>query len=219
MSPLPDKIALVRRARQVHGLREAARVAWASVRHARTTRLFLFALSEPRPPADALAAAKHHRFAFATAAELEAMHQDPTLSIAPVDVERVLSNQARCLLQRDGDALVGYAWIWNSHLAYIEEGFYLNLPNDTRYNYKGFTAEAYRGHAFQAVRHVELLRRLRPEGTRRLFGYVSHLNSSSLQGVVKSGYRRVGELRIAHRLGRVHASLVTERDFWTTIPR
>lgn len=202
-----------------HGLLEATRLLWSGLRLAGTVRLFLFALSQPRPLPEAKEAARGHRFAFATERQLQQLCEQPGSGIEGMDVARVARGTARCLTQWDGERLVGYAWVWNSPIAFIEEGVHLNLPDDAIYNYKSYTAPEYRGFAFQALRHQVLLDRLAPEGKRRLFGFVHHLNSNSLRGVRKSGYQKVGELRITKRGERVHVSLVTDRDFWSDAAR
>src|SRR5207244_3125383 len=107
-------------------------------------------------------AAKSHQFVFASPQDLERLARTPAYGISPVDIERVTNDTARCLLQLDGEKLVGYAWIWNSRLAYIEDvengvhvdGVHINLPDDTVYNYKAYTNPDYRGFGYQALRHV-----------------------------------------------------------------
>ena len=89
----------------------------------------------------------------------------------------------------------------------------------TLYNYKGYTAPAYRGDGYNALRHLHLLRLLKSEGVTRLFGFVDHLNTKSLHGVKKSGYVKVGELTISHKDGVVKANLSVGQDFWPGVPR
>jgi GNAT superfamily N-acetyltransferase len=208
-----------------HGLGEALRVGRDSVRHAGESRKILVVLSEPRPVPRAIEAASTHTFKFATAQELEALGRNPAYGIAPTDVERVSDGAARCLLQLDGDTLAGYAWIWNSRLAYVEDdrvagdGVHINLPDDTIYNFKAYTNPDYRGYGFQALRHLQLLKLTEDEGVRRLFGYVDHFNPDSLKGVRKSGYVPVGELRIRHRKGRARLVMDVEESFWTATLR
>lgn len=208
-----------------HGLREALRVGRDGVRYAGESRKILVVLSEPRPIPRAIEAASTHTFKFASAHELEELGHNPAYAISAADVERVSNGVARCLLQLDGDALAGYAWIWNSHLAYIEDdrmagdGVHINLPDDTIYNFKAYTNPDYRGYGFQALRHLQLLKLTEDEGVRRLFGYVDHFNPDSLKGVRKSGYVPVGELRIRHRNGRARMVMDVDESFWTSTLR
>ncbi len=210
-----------------HGLREALRVGRDGVRYAGESRKILVVLSEPRPIPRAIEAASTHTFKFASAQELQELGRNPAYAITAADVERVAGGVARCLLQLDGDKLAGYAWIWNSRLAYIEDvengvqvdGVHINLPDDTIYNYKAYTNPDYRGFGFQALRHLQLLKLTEDEGVRRLFGYVDHFNSDSLKGVAKSGYVPVGELRVRHRKGRASMVLDVEESFWTSTMR
>src|SRR5690606_34333921 len=134
-----------------HGLKEMLRVGRDGLLHSGEARKILVALSEPRPLPDAIKAAENHVFKFATPEDLERLSQNPAYSIAPIDIERVQKGVARCLLQLDGEKLVGYAWVWNSRLAYIEDGVHVNLPDDTIYNYKGYTNPEYRGYGYQAL--------------------------------------------------------------------
>lgn len=181
-----------------------------------TRRIYLYALSEPRPAPKAEAAAATHVTRFATPDELVAIHARGDATLSKNDLLAAQKGD-RCLLQLDGDALVGYAWIAGSPLVYVAEGFYIRLPDDTVYNYKAWTNPAYRGFGFQALRHLRLLEATAGEGVRRLFGYVDAVNLSSLQGVAKSGYERVGALWISRRNGRVRLSARVDAEFWPDI--
>ena len=216
---LSQRIQFLRETLRDHGFGEMLRAGWDGLRYSGQSRKFLFALYEPRSMPDAIEAAKNHTFKFATPDELRAFSSNPKYSIEAVDIERVASGFARCMLQLDGNNLVGYAWIWTHRLAYIEDGVHLNLPDDTIYNYKGYTNPDYRGFGFQALRHLNLLKLTEVEGVRRLFGFVDRFNSKSLKGVRKSGYVQVGELRIKHGGGRVRMVLDVDQDFWSSKPR
>lgn len=214
-----ERLRFLVEAYKQQGLREALRIGIDGLRYSGQSRKILFALSKPRPLPDAIKAAETHEFKFATPEDLTRLSQNPAYSIAPVDIQRVAKGIARCLLQLDGEKLVGYAWIWNSRLAYIDDGVHINLPDDTIYNYKGYTNPEYRGYGYQALRHLHLLRLTEPEGVKRLFGFVDHFNSKSLSGVRKSGYVPVGELRIRHKNGRATMVLDVQEDFWCVKPR
>ncbi|MCG7199484.1 hypothetical protein MD273_07085 [Marinobacter pelagius] len=203
---------------RLHGFAEMCSVAWSGFLHKGTKRLILVALSRPRPIPKALEASEGHDFHFATPEELRSLMKQPSFEIAPVDIERVEKDVARCLVQMDGDKLTGYAWVWVSKVAYIDDGVYLNLPRDAIYNYKAYTDPEYRGLGFQGLRHLHLLRLLEGEGIKRLFGFVDHLNTKSLHGVRKSGYEKVGELKIRHKDGEVSSHLVMAKDFWPGRP-
>ncbi len=195
------------------------RIMWSGFVNLGHTRVILFALSEPKPVPKAFEAAGNHILKFATPDDIQALMHNPDYEFADVDVERVKMG-GKCLLQMDGDTLVGYAWVWPNHLPYIVDGIHINLPDDTIYNYKSYTAPEYRGYGFQALRHLELLRQLKPNGIRRLFGFVDHLNSKSLRGVKKSGYIKVGELKIKHKAnGNVYVNMHIEQHFWSAKSR
>jgi GNAT superfamily N-acetyltransferase len=211
-----------------HGFREAARIGRDGVRYAGSSRKILVVLSEPKPIPRAIEAASTHTFKFASAQELEELRRTPAYQISAEDVQRVADDIARCLLQLDGDKLAGYAWIWNSRIAYLEDvdsngvhvdGVHINLPDDTIYNFKAYTNPDYRGYGFQAVRHRQLLKLTEDEGVRRLFGYVDHFNSNSIKGLTKSGYVPVGELRVRHKNGRATMVMDVEESFWTSTLR
>jgi GNAT superfamily N-acetyltransferase len=209
---------------RTHGLREVLRVVRDGLRYFGQSRKILVALSEPRPLPKAIKASETHEFKFATPEELLRIAENPAYVISPEDIEYVSRGVARCLLQMDGEHLAGYAWIWNSRLAYLEDieggvhvdGVHVNLPDDTIYNYKAYTNPDYRGYGYQALRHLQLLKMTEAEGVKRLFGYVDHFNSSSLKGVRKSGYVPVGELRVRHRGGRAKMILDVQEDFWSS---
>ncbi|MGI9611746.1 MAG: hypothetical protein ACR2QO_02465 [Acidimicrobiales bacterium] len=183
------------------------------------TRIILIALTEPVPIPRAIEASAGHDFRFADLDEIRELQKDEELQINDTNVEQVERGMTRCLLQMDGEELAGYTWVWTSKLAYITDGFYLNLPDDTVYNYKGYTPEAYRGFGFQAMRHHKVLELLAPEGVSRLFGYVDHLNYKSRRGQAKSGYVPVGDLVIDRTRGDVRMSLRVDEDLWPGVAR
>lgn len=200
---------------RLHGFREMFQTAWIGGIYKGSKRLMLVSLSNPKPIPKAIEAAKNHRFFFAGPEDLVQFRQNPEYQIADIDIERVKNNIARCLLQMDGDILAGYAWVWVSKLAYITDGFYINLPLSTVYNYKGYTNPKYRGLGFQGLRHLKLLEVLESEGVTSLFGFVDRLNTKSLHGVKKSGYEVIGELVIRHGKERVLTRLSLPEWFWS----
>jgi len=217
---ITDYLGIILEKQQNFGVKEALRIAWSGLLNLGARRLILYALSTPKAIPKAVEAAKNHTFKFASLEELMFFSQDPDNRIGQVDIDRVKNGHVQCLLQLDGEFLAGFAWVWRSKLAYISDGFHLNLPDDTIYNYKGFTHPKYRGYGFQAMRHVQLLSLLENEGITRLFGFVDHFNSRSLRGVKKSGYEKVGELKIRHKKnGKVKSNLTLDELFWAGVPR
>lgn len=219
LSGWAEIVERLRSTRRSHGWREAGRIAWSGFWHRGGTRLFLVALPQPRPLPAAVEAARGHTFRFANVDDLTRIRRDPAVDVSERDMAQVASGAIRCMLQLDGEQLVGFAWVWGSQLAYLADGFHINLPDDTAYNYKSYTAPAYRGKGFQALRHLEILRALEPEGKRRLFGFVDHLNSRSLRGVRKSGYLPVGEFTVRRRKGKIRMVVETVENFWADGPR
>ncbi len=215
---LGSKLENARKIVRVHGLRGllthiVRRLVW-SVRGGEACRIFLYELDTPRPRPDAIQAAASHTFRFATEEEIRALHADPAAEVMDQDLV-AFERGARCLLQYDGDTLVGYTWLNASPLIHIMWGLHFNLPDDTAYNYKGFTAPAYRGKGFQPLRHLKILEHIREGGQRRLFGYVDHLNLNSIRGVRKSGYRKVGVLRIVRKPSETRIKLKVSSDLWS----
>lgn len=202
---------------RMHGPPGVYRVARAHLAPGSRT-IFLFTLSNPLPLPRALAAASDHDFHFASTDEVIAIRDDHATMLSERDIEASRAGD-RCLLQMDGERLVGYTWIAKSHLVFLAEGYHINLPDDTVYNYKGFTSEDYRGHGFQALRHSKLLDTVKQDGITRLFGYVDCLNFDSLRGVSKSGYKRVGSATF-HRGSHIRSmTLNMQADIWCDLRR
>jgi hypothetical protein len=212
---LRENLQLLRMAHRQRGLRELLRTLGCGLRYRGTTRKILIALTTPRILPEATEAARTHTLRFATLEELRTLQQDPAARIAELDIERCDRGTARCMLQLDGARLVGYSWVWNTRPAQIDEGIYLHLPTHVRYVFKGLTASAYRGQAFQALRHLHTLKALRDEGVRCLFGFVDQYNFKSLHGVRKSGFEPVGQVILRRRNGRVRMSVDVEESFWS----
>ena len=215
---LKKDLEFLRDIKKAHGVREAIKYLYSGLRYKGRTRLILVALENPKPIAKAVNAAQSHHFRFATTEDLKKMMQFPEYEIADVDLYRVENDIAKCLLHIDGKTVTGYAWVWTSNLAYIDNGFYLNLPEDAIYNYKALTLPEYRGFGFQGLRHLKILELLRNEGKARLFGFVNHLNYKSLHGVRKSGYRPVGDLIFKTTKEVTSASLRLTNNFWAGKP-
>jgi hypothetical protein len=200
------------------GLPEMLRTAVRGVAYDGATRMILVALTQPRVLPDAAEAAKTHTLRFATVEDLTPLLEDKSADISPMDIERLRRGTARCMLQLDGPRLVGYSWVWNTRPAQIDDAIYLHLPKHTQYIFKGYTNPAYRGYAFQALRHLKSLELLRTEGVQHLFGFVDQYNFKSLHGVRKSGFVPVGSVVIRRRRGRVRMTIDVDQHFWSDDP-
>lgn len=217
MSSVSEKFSYIKEHYKSRGLNHVMKIVWRRVFSPEKSCRILVALSKPRPVEKAIEASKDHVFKFATADELRALQSDPGHVITDEYVEFVERGSAKCLLQMDGEKLTGYAWIWTHKLAYIDDGFHLNLPDDTIYNFKAYTAPEYRGYGYQALRHLKLLEMLKDEGVKRLFGFVEYRNLNSLKGVQKSGYEQVGMLTIEpnKKKRKVVMKVELEDTFWS----
>lgn len=216
---LNEQVAFAKELNGQFGPKETATYLWSRFVNRNRTKVILIALSEPKPIPKAVEASKDHVFRFATVEEVLELQKDPSMEINDDNIDQLRRGMTRCLLQLDGDVLAGYTWVWTSKLALIVDGYHINLPDDTVYNYKGYTPQAYRGFGFQAIRHLKVLELMADQGVTRLFGYVDHLNNKSLHGTAKSGYVRVGELIISHKGGAVTANLTVTEDFWPGVAR
>jgi hypothetical protein len=179
----------------------------------KSRRMFLFVLDKPRPSQASIKAAEGHTFRFATLEDLQTLQQEPAWDIQATDITAFEKGDL-CLLQLDGEKLVGYAWLAASPLVEIMWGFHFNMPDDTAYNYKGFTNPAYRGKGFQPLRHLKLLEHIKQDGQDRLFGFVDQFNLNSLKGVRKSGYKKIGVLRYLMKNGNVNFKLKVNESGW-----
>jgi ribosomal protein S18 acetylase RimI-like enzyme len=199
-----------------HGFGAAAQLTWATVdRRVRgAKRVLLFGLAQPLPMAEAEAAARCHVFRWATVEDLTVAQTDGTGLWLPQDLAAAERGD-RCLLQLDGGRLVGYTWVSCHPITFVTEGLHINLPDDTAYVYRAYTAPAYRGGGFQGLRTQELLRRVRPEGKQRLLCYVEDTNFESLKGVRKSGYQPIGEILFTREQGQVRVSLRLAQAYWS----
>ena len=197
------------------GFLHAAKISFRRIFFPSRCYKILFALDEPKPNENAVITSANHVFRFATVDELKMFSKVKDFDIHDFDIERVERGSARCMLQLDKENLVGYSWIWRNNLAHIDDGFHINLPNDTIYNFKGYTSPEYRGDGFQALRHLKLLENLKDSGVNRLFGFVDQYNLRSLNGVKKSGYKRVGEMVIDRGSEDVRMSLHLKNYFWS----
>jgi ribosomal protein S18 acetylase RimI-like enzyme len=181
-----------------------------------TKVLCLFGLTEPRSLPVEAARAGAHTFRFASVEDLQRDMVQGRWPWTPADVKR-LEEGARCLLQLDGDQLVGYTWASVTSPTLLTEGVYLSLPPDVGYIYKALTRPEYRGAGFQPLRTLELLRHLKAEGRRRLLCYVEDTNVESLHGIRKSGYVRIGTVRIVRGRSRFHTSITIDDEFWADL--
>ncbi len=177
-------------------------------------RIFLFELSASSSSALPYVSDNGHTFRFASSDDIRTYHADPSWPIRDRDV-LAFEKGDRCLLQFDGDVLVGFAWVAASPLVEIMWGFHFNMPDDTAYNYHSYTSPVYRGKGYQALRHLKLLEHIKKTGQHRLFGYVDQANLDSLRGVKKSGYKKVGVLRCVRKREGVKFTLKVSNDMWS----
>jgi len=177
-------------------------------------RIFLYILKTPRPTQASIDAVKDHVFRFATVEDLMPLLEEPKWDIQEKHID-ALRRGDKCLLQLDGDNLVGYTWVITSPLIEIAWGFHFNMPDDTVYNYKGFTSPEYRGKNFQPLRHLKILEFVRDQGKTKLFGYVDHLNMNSQKGVTKSGYKKIGVLRCKRNGNDIQFSFKVKGGAWS----
>jgi hypothetical protein len=214
---LRDVLVTFRDTRRRHGVRGTAIVAWAAVDRRRSVSCFhLYGLTHHQPlPKATIDAAREHRMHLAACDEISS---GVGRIWAETDIDAARRGD-RCLLQWDGSRLVGYTWASVSPLVFIADGLHVNLPEDTAYIYNTYTADEYRGYGFQALRRVRLMELLAPEGKRRLFCYVLRENLNSVSDIRKSGYERVGEIRLARRGGQVRAAIRVTNEFWSDLRR
>ncbi len=184
----------------------------------RGTRLFLIVLSESRLAYKVEKTANDHIFRWATRDDLLKLMKIPSSEIKMRDLNS-FDDGNRCLLQLDGEALVGYTWISLNPLVEILWGIHFNMPDDMVYNYNGYTAPAYRGTAYQALRHQKVLSLIQKEGKKRLFAYVDHMNYHSLSGTRKSGYKIVGTIKGFQTPKRLRFSIKVSQDCWAKLVR
>jgi len=214
---IQDKLSKARLLLSRHGLRGfvvyVSRLIFFGGRGDKSCRVFLFELSTPLPTPESIQAGEGHTFRFATIEDIHTYHADPVWEIKDIDV-LAFKRGDRCLLQFDGDTLVGYAWLAASPLVEITWGFHFNMPDDAVYNYKSLTAPLYRGKGFQPLRHLKLLEYVKGTGQHRLFAYVDQMNLNSLKGVKKSGYKKIGVLRCVRKQEQVRFFLKVSNDLW-----
>jgi hypothetical protein len=189
-----------------------------TVPNAQCTRLYLMELAHPKLTPKACQAAKGHRFRFATEDDIKGYIQHPETLLFERDRESLRAG-ARCLLQLDGEKLVGYTWIHSGPMIELAWGIHFNMAEDMVYNYNGFTLPEYRGTAFQALRHLHILEHVGNEGKKRLFSYVHHTNYKSLRGVTKSGYRKVGVIRCVKSPKNIRFHLSVKNRLWSNAVR
>lgn len=200
------------------GITHLGRLALSTVPGGKVFRFFIIVLDTPRPTPESARAAKDHTFRFATLQDLEHFIKDPDSMLFERDI-RSFKNGCRCLLQFNGEELVGYTWISGSPLFDLNWGIHFNMPDDMLYNYNGYTTPKHRGTAYQGLRHLKILELTHGEGKRRLMGYVDHTNYRSINGTKKSGYRRVGVVRGVSRKGVLKFSLSVDANCWSTLAR
>lgn len=178
--------------------------------------LYLFGLTEPRDLPAEQARAAGHAFRLASVEDLRRDVAEGRWPWIPADLKR-LEEGAKCLLQLDGSRLVGYTWASVASPTLVTEGLYLSLPSDVAYVFKALTSPEYRGAGFQPLRTIELFRHFHKEGRQRLLCYVEDTNAESLRGIRKSGYVRIGTVKIVRGRSRFRASIAIESRFWADL--
>lgn len=189
------------------------KILW-SRKKTRYCRLFLFVLDTPKQNKTNIQAAADHTFRFATLEDINTLLVNPSWKISDKNLNDFKQGD-KCLLQFDGEKMVGYSWLAASPLVEIMWGFHFNMPSNTVYNYKGYTSPEYRGKGAQSQRHRKMLEHIIQNGQHRLFCYVDHLNLNSLKGVRKSGYKKIGILSCTIKNGNAKFNLNISEPHWS----
>ena len=135
----------------------------------------------------------NHNFRYAKEEDLKKMQQKEEFEIYAQDIEAVEKGE-KCLLHFVNDELAGYTWAHPFHTPTIINGICLKIPNDTLYNYKGFTHPKFRGKGLQSARYHGLFHDFGDDAKHRLLGYVEYTNWSSRRGQKKGGYMCIGNI-------------------------
>jgi len=134
-----------------------------------------------------------HVFKNATENDIRELTKTNEFDIYEQDL-KALKNGEQCLLHYVGDELAGYTWAHLSQSPTIIDGIRLKIPQNTIYNYKGFTHPKFRGKGLQSIRYQLLFDNYAGNGYSNLLGYVFRTNWSSRKGQRKGGYRDIGPL-------------------------
>ncbi len=135
----------------------------------------------------------NHSFRFAKGEDLVEIQKTDEFEICTQDIEAHEKGE-KCLLHFVNDELAGYTWAHPLLSPTIISGIRLKIPNDTIYNYKGFTHPRFRGKGLQSVRYFNLFNKFEDEEKQRLLGYVEFTNWSSQRGQKKGGYVGIGKI-------------------------
>ena len=134
-----------------------------------------------------------HSFRFANRKDLVEMKETEKFEIHDFDIEAHEKGE-KCLLHFVNEELAGYTWAHPFLAPTIISGISLKIPNDTIYNYKGFTHPRFRGKGLQSSRYFSLFENFENEAKQRLLGYVEFTNWSSQRGQKKGGYLGIGAM-------------------------
>ena len=180
---------------------------------AKLPTLLLFSYGEGPRQIDVIPNFNKHVFRFASRADLERIRHEHSAPASAVDPEYHQQGD-RCLLQSNGDELVGLTWVASSSLAYLSHGAYYNLPDDTCYTYNPHTSASYNGIICRALRDQAVLRCLSGEGKRRLLTAIDEVELPDIEQIRPHGYELVGHMRMHARRGRLRLTVDVREDFW-----
>lgn len=101
-----------------------------------------------------------------------------------------------CMLNYVDGKLAGYTWAHTNGCPELLPGLRISVPHEYLYNFAGFTHPDFRGYGLQSYRHHALLNHHQWKDRKALLGFVNHTNYSSKRGQNKSGYKKIGSIRL-----------------------
>jgi GNAT superfamily N-acetyltransferase len=124
-----------------------------------------------------------------------------------------------CLVQTVDERLAGVAWLCLRPEVELVPGVMLAVPADAVYSYRSWTHPDFRGRGLQSLRHRAILDFARPHGRRRLFLYVRSTNYESRKGVLKSGCKPIGRVRVTEGREGVSYTVTITDPAWSAVRR
>jgi hypothetical protein len=127
--------------------------------------------------------------------DIDSMQRDPRLRMHEPKITYFKQGDA-CMLSFLDGALAGYTLAHDRGCPELVPGLVISVPADLLYNYASLTLAEFRGHGLQPHRHYLLLNSDCGKDKRGLLTCVKATNWSSLKGLAKIGYERVGAIRL-----------------------
>lgn len=150
--------------------------------------------------------------------EIIGFSENPNYQLSKEFVNLSIKNSDTCVAIISNNELASYGWYSKKPTA-ISDDFNINFSSDWVYMHRGYTNPKFRGNRLHAIGMAYATKYFSEKGFKGLISIVDSKNSSSLNSVVRLGYRLTGNFYLLAKFNRfisIHDLYAHKTPIWVT---